>query len=341
MVAALQRILIIQLRQLGDILLTTPCVRELRRAYPDGRITFLCHSMGRLVLEENPFLDEQFYYDAGGAWYEWQVMRTLRERSFDLVFDFMSNPRSALYTLMTGAPRRVAFDTRRRFAATEIVSRSDESDYIVREKFRLLEAAGVAASDESLALPWGEQHTRPLMELMGREAGFRAARWRVVLSPTHRREARRWPIAAYAAIAERLYARGDTAIVWTWGPGEEAVIDAAVALTQVPTIKAPKTGFRELAALIANCDLFIGNSNGPSHVAVATATPSLQLHGPTQARAWCPLTPLHQAVSAPGGILAALGVDAVWDAVVAHAPVLEKSADARRQVGVRLKWTRT
>jgi ADP-heptose:LPS heptosyltransferase len=67
-------------------------------------------------------------------------------------------------------------------------------------------------------------------------------------------------------------------------------------MSQGVGIKSPKTTFRELAALIGESHLFIGNSNGPSHVAVAMDTPSIQLHGPTSAVSWCPMTERHRAV---------------------------------------------
>ncbi|MHA0111348.1 glycosyltransferase family 9 protein, partial [Klebsiella pneumoniae] len=77
-----------------------------------------------------------------------------RARQFTHVFDFMNNPRSAFYTWMTGAPRRYAFDSTRWLAYTQTVPRSIRADYIVRDKFRLLRAAGIEASDERLVLPW-------------------------------------------------------------------------------------------------------------------------------------------------------------------------------------------
>ena len=295
--------------------------------------------MGRLVLEDNPYIDEKFYYNERGSLHELRLMRTLAERRFDAVIDFMANPRSALYAFASRAPRRIAFWSRRRFFYTETVARALESDYIVREKFRLLAAlGGVTARSEELCLPWMEQHTSPLMEVLGREDAFRNARQRIVISPTNRRQGRRWPLQHYARLAERLAQLPETSVMWVWGPGEEELINEVMALTKVPTLKAPPTGFRELAALIANCDLFIGNSNGPSHIAVAVATPSLQIHGPTQARAWSPQTLTHRAIEAPHGDLLTLDPNKVWHEIEAMWDVVQKSADARRQHGVKIRW---
>ena len=56
-----KKILIIQLRQLGDVLLTTPCVQTIKKDSPDHHITFLSHAMGCHVLAENPYIDDHLY----------------------------------------------------------------------------------------------------------------------------------------------------------------------------------------------------------------------------------------------------------------------------------------
>ena len=136
-----------------------------------------------------------------------------------------------------------------------------------------------------MALPWDQSHLGPL-NLLLKDEGFASAPIRVVLSPTHRRLVRQWPKSSYAALADRLVAEWGAHVLWAWGPGERGFVTEAMGLCKQKTFLCPETTFRELAALFANCDLFVGNSNGPSHVAVAAGLPSFQLHGPTRLRAW-------------------------------------------------------
>src|SRR5262249_20340920 len=126
--------------------------------------------------------------------------------------------------------------------------------------------------------------------------------FRIVLSPTHRRVERRWSLENYAKLADYLTKDWGAFVSWLWGPGEEQEIDKVMSLCKEKTYKAPPTTFRELAAFVANHDLFSGNSNGPSHVAIAVGIMSLQLHGFTQASAWSPLNEDHQAVENHNGI---------------------------------------
>jgi ADP-heptose:LPS heptosyltransferase len=100
----------------------------------------------------------------------------------------------------------------------------------------------------------------------------------------------------WAELAVWLEKSKNAKVIWIWGPGEEQEIDDVIKLSGGVGVKSPKTTFRELAALIKESHLFIGNSNGPSHVAVAMDTSSIQLHGPTSAVSWCPMTERHRAV---------------------------------------------
>jgi ADP-heptose:LPS heptosyltransferase len=348
-----ERILVVQLRQLGDILLTTPCLRAIKRERPKARVTFLSHAMGRLVLDHCPYLDEHFVYGSDWSWrQEWGLAATLRERRFDLVLDFMGNPRSAFYSWRTGATERLSYTSARRFLYTATIPPAAGPCYIVREKFMLLRAAGFlahAAGDPALVLPWFEGHTQPFMRFYATHAAVRDAPLKVGLSPTHRRPARRWPLARWAELATRLSAEWQAAVIWLWGPGEEALIDEAMALTaersHAPTFKAPATSFREMAALIGNLDLFIGNSNGLSHVAVAGDVPSLQLHGPTEAASWSPLTARHRALQSPEWAtrrdqarIDLIGVDDVWSALAAMRGEIDAYAAAAKGKRPRLAW---
>lgn len=338
----MRQILLIQLRQLGDILLTTPCIREIKRELPRATVTFLSHKMGKLILENNPYLDEFYTYDPTVSWLEeWRLMQHLRHKKYDLVIDFMNNPRSALYTMMTRSTLRYAFRSKRFLAYTQMIPRGNGQEYIVRDKFRLLESAGFQPKDVSLTLPWFERHAGPLMHVLGENLEFRKSPLRVVMSPTHRREARRWPLESYARLAEMLTRQWNAHVTWIWGPGEEDVARTVAAMCQVPTLIAPPTNFRECAAYIANSDLMIANSNGPSHVAVATDICTLQLHGPTAAQAWCPLTKKHEAVQSPSAAMADISVDRVWEKLQSMKLIIEAQAAKRQAQGVRYKWTVT
>ena len=341
-----KKILIVQLRQLGDILLTTPSIRELKKQWPDASIDFLAHPMGRLILEGNPHLDHILTYDENAKLLDQlRFLKHLRDKRYDIVLDFMYNPRSAFLSFATRAPRRLAFPSRRDFYFTEQIPASKRVEYIVREKFRYLKFLGLNPSNLTLELPWNESHVKPTTDFFLRNPQFASAKVRVAISPTHRRAERQWPVERYANIADRLVSEFNASVVWIWGPGEEEFVKNALVLCKQPMLLAPRTSFRELAAFLANCDLFIGNSNGPSHVAVANSQSSLQIHGTTYAAAWCPQNRLHRALQSGGnlpqgrGPIGLIQSEEVWHALGDMWVDVENVAEKLRIFGIKSNWT--
>lgn len=290
------RVLIIQLRQLGDILLTTPCIKAIKTALPATKVSFLAHPMAKPILKGNSYLDEAFYYNPDqGIGDFFRLTAKLRQRKFALIADFMHNPRSALlaFAASTGDCLRATMSGRRNFMYHHSYEAPEE--YIVREKLGLLTSLGLEGPFEHRPLvPWDEGDLGPASRLF--EGASEASGPRVILSATHRRPHRRWPKASYIELARYLYTAWHADIIWIWGPGEEDFVIDIIKDTPVPSRISPNTTLKELAALLANADFFVGNSNGPSHFAVSQDTPSFQLHGHTSLRSWCPLTNHHRGI---------------------------------------------
>lgn len=289
-------------------------MRAIKEDNPQHRITFLCHSMGRTILENSPYIDELILYNEKNWHQYWNFALSLRKRKFSKVFDFMANPRSAKLAWLTRAPERYSFSTGRDWAFNRIVPRAHPSDYVVREKFKLLRTAGFEARNEELVMPWSEKDLGPYKELMQKQS-FASAPFKIALSPTHRKEVRRWPLDSYKELAERLIKEKQAAIVWTWGPGEKHIIDELIDTCTVPTFASPKTTLQELTAMLSHMDLFVGNSNGASHFAVASGCSTLKISGPnSEPQAWSPLNERHRSIDSSEDIRL-VKCDDVWDIV--------------------------
>ena len=326
------KVLIIQLRQLGDILLTTPVIRALKDHAPDAQVDFMTYPMGKLIIPGNSLVRRHVIAPQQGVGQAWRFLREIRRERYDVVLDFMATPRSAVIARMIPADQRIAFQTTRAPFYSVVMPRGRGNQYIVREKFELLKPIGVLAPDVRMMLPWKEQDAQVVYSLMRECSSFANAKRRVILSPTHRRQERKWPADRWAELALWLERSEQASVLWAWGPGEEQEIDRLIKLSSGAGVKMPKTTFRELAAITANCDLFIGNSNGPSHVSVAVNTPSLQLHGPTSATSWCPQTLRHRAIQRER-MVDILAAD-VQSAVVDHWPVVDEHAKQVRLHGL-------
>lgn len=293
------KILIIQLRQLGDILLTTPCIRAIKTKYPSSDLYFLSHTMGRFILEGNPYLKGTFYYDPKWSISQFiKMILALRKEKFDIILDYMHNPRSAFLSLASSHSKTIrgTLSGRRNIFYNYISEENGDGKYLVKNKLALLQMMDIATGDERLIFPWERTHLKPYLTLQKQMESFGEQSPIVVISPTHRRLERLWAKDHYLKLATYLYKSWNAKILWIWGPGEQEYVESFPKNLSFQSFLSPKCSLKELAAILANCNLFVGNSNGPSHIAVSQNVPSFQIHGPTSLKSWCPNNFLHRGI---------------------------------------------
>src|SRR5438105_649719 len=101
------KILALQLKRIGDLILTTPALWALRQALPDAHITLVADAGCRELLPAIDYVNEALVYNrAGGNGTLW---RRLAFRGFDVCLDFTGNDRSVFFTILSKAPKRIAF----------------------------------------------------------------------------------------------------------------------------------------------------------------------------------------------------------------------------------------
>ncbi len=274
--------LLIQLRQIGDVVLTTPVARILKEARPGCRVAFLTERPSDQLLRGNPWIDEIILNDRRAPW--WGTLGlgvALRRRRFDAVLDFMGNPRSALLTFLSGAPTRISYPAPGRgLLYTHRVAPT--RDYAVEIKKRLLLPLGITSDlgrpEIHLTKEERDRARRLRRDLLGGAPGRL-----VTVDPTHRRATRRWPAGHYGALCRLAADHLGVVPVVLWGPGERPVAEEVAAASKGAARVAPATGLRDMAALIAAADLHVGNCSAPRHIAVAVGTPTFTVLGSTSA----------------------------------------------------------
>jgi len=274
----LRRLLLIQSYFMGDVLLATPAIRAARRAFPDARLEFLTLGPGVDALAGNPHLDEVIRLERGGR-AQLRLIRELRRRRYDAIIDFLSNPRTALLTALTGARYRIGIRAGgpRDLAYTALVPRERGQVYMARQKVRLLGPLGIdpdSVTDLSLEIAIGAEERAWAAEVWDR-TGLAAGAPVVAISPVSRERFKQWGAERWAAVADRIAASGFSVLV-TSGPGERDQARAVVERMRHPAVwDYGPTTIRQLAALYERCVLWIGNDGGPKHVAAAAGTPTV------------------------------------------------------------------
>jgi len=339
------RILVIQLRRLGDVMMTTPLLRQLRRAMPRARIDLLSEEASRPLVGLNPHLDEFIRMPAHATLVDLLDMaRLLRARRYDWVIDCQGLPKTALLARSTGAPVRVGYGGRwwRRpaYTARHVAA---GAEYSARDKLRLLARLldGCAApdlADLDLEIPVGPE-VRRAGEAFCR-SWFDGA---PVLPPARPDGPRRWPVAALFGVSRRSYKvwppehlveigrrleRRGLRPFLVFGPGEaEAALRVAAGLGPGALVDYPVPGILVLKEILARCALFVGNDGGPKHLASASGIPAVAVFGHVHPEAWTrPDDPGQRWVATasssrrlptagpcePAATLAELPVEAVW-----------------------------
>jgi len=284
------RILLIQLKRAGDVVVTTPVISALKKKFPATEIDFLVEKPFIPLLEHNPHLHRSRTYDKTDILSTW---RRIRETHYDWIFDFQSSPRSALVCLASGAALTAGYQVPFwGLAYKTTVKRPGANLSVVEGKFTLIEKVTGPLDHET------ERHLfLTLEEKNWAEAALVSPQAPVGIIPTHRHPIRRWHAASFIDLARRLQKK--TPVWWFWGPGEESYVQAIA--KEVPgSVMVPATSLRHMAALLARCRCVITNDNGPMHIATAVGTPTITIYGPTDPLCWNPGGPRHRAIAAEG-----------------------------------------
>ena len=331
-----KRILIILPRQLGDILLGSSIAYALREKYPHAQISWLAHPMGKQLLEGHPALNKVHYHPLWKSkkwqeffknpfnilfaylkylWGELRFLALLRQEKYDLVVDSICTPRTALQARVSGAADRLGLRTRwnRNWAYTWLCNTDSWSQkYAAQARLDLLEPViGKAACENPPKhwldswIPQKDMHLQRI-DALTQELDLENSPF-VIFSPTHRRELRRWPGASYVQLALRIIEQHNWKVIWIWGPDEFELADElhrclqkellARGLPTSASLLPPLLKLSEVAVLAGRSRLWVGNSNGLSHVAVAGGARTVQIHGPTTSTPWThPNSAKHEAV---------------------------------------------
>jgi heptosyltransferase III len=278
-----KRALFIQLRRIGDILMCTPAIRAFKKQFPECRLDFLTEIPD--VLQGNPYISSIIDVDRSKEFniaYQYRLIRKIHAAKYDLVIDFLANPRSAYYSFLSRARTRLSYGYgHRRWAYNIVPHKDNELIFAADDKLRLLKSIGV--SDGGLGLNfYPSEHNREEARKILTDIPDPI----ITLSPVSRRVYRRWPLENYATLADRLIAKFNASVVILTGPGEEEAADkiAALSKTRIHDIRVSNLGL--LGAIFECSSLHIGNDNGPKHIAVACGAPTLAIFGTDNPISW-------------------------------------------------------
>jgi lipopolysaccharide heptosyltransferase I len=299
------RLLVIRLGAVGDVIRTLPAVRWIKRACPAVPIAWVVEDLSRDLLLGQPDIDEVIRFPrrelrealahplrAARAFAA--LLRILRSRRFTVAADFQGSCKSGLLALLSGARRRVGFAPGHSREASWIFTNEWVRPPVARmnrvaRNLQVASALGGSDDDVTVPLPELAEDRAEADRIVGElRAGGRRV---VVFSPgtSHRQRHKRWPIGHYARLASLMQRTIGVTPAIAWGPGEEEIARAIVLESGDGAQLLPPMGLRLLASVLRRADLFVGADTGPMHLAWAVGCPVVAVFGPTDPALNAPL----------------------------------------------------
>ena len=288
----MEKILLIRLSSLGDIVLTTPAIRAIRTHYPNAYIAMLVAKQSADVLRQNPHLNEIIQFNRSAKDKDTgemvRIVRILRQRKFALSFDFQRKLRTELLMYLSGASERVGKGLLCTLRVPEQGNKHATEHY-----FDLLHAAGIPAEDRQLEMFLSKTERADACYAF-EEAGISEIQLKIGLFPGAGWKLREWMPERFAAIGDRLVTQYDAQVIIYGGPKEGELVHKVKNMMQHPSIAfSGNLHIRQLAACIEKCDMFLTNDTGPMHIAAAVGTPTIALFGPGNHHRFQPIGDSH------------------------------------------------
>jgi heptosyltransferase III len=274
------RILVIALRRLGDVLLTTPLIRSLRRAWPLAKIDILVFSDTAAILDGNPDIDDVIHTPQDGSAGQGLALAWRLWRDYDLAVTTQAGDRPTFFAIIAGRKRAGPVENRLiGWVKQQMLNRHmpmSEGAHRVEDVLSLARLLGIPPVAEVVCPrattrpdllpddPYAVIHAAPM---------FRYKQW----------HAQGWRAAASYLVAQRLK------VVVTGGPSEaeRLYLDEIWQGADVHRLDG-KLGWPELTAALSTARVFIGPDTSVTHLAAATGCPTVALYGPTDPRLWGP-----------------------------------------------------
>lgn len=286
----IKKVLIIQIRPFGDVLLNTSYFPFLRKKLPDAKIDFLVCRPYHKVLENNSYIDDVVVFRKGkGVRYFLERIKLLiriNRSKYDLIIDQLQGTTSAQVTLFSRAKHRIAYSHARWKFLYNIRVRPKKQRYSASMKFDLLQPLGIKEEPYQLYY-YIKQESIAYIDKWLKNEKLKEQKF-ICLSPGSPRNRKKWKAENYAKLADLILEKIDLKIVLLWGPDEKNDVKKVLNSMKHKPIVALPTNYNQAATMLKKSELLICNDGGLNHLSVAVGAPSLAIFGNTNPLNWSP-----------------------------------------------------
>src|SRR6266568_4347146 len=288
-----QRVLVVRLRSIGDVVLTTPTLFALRRFLPKAQIDILLEDWVAPVLDGFEHVDNVITMQRGSAVSRLRVARRLRAERYDVVYNLHGGTTATLLTRATGARHRVGFahyqyqKLHNHLAPSSLLLWGKDKAHSVEQQLALIGWTGVPVTDRPPThLAVTEYAVAAVAEKL-RAAGLDEATPFALVHPTASYATKQWATDKFARVVEHLALRQLVSVAIS-APAEAPLVQEMKRSASAPIVGVMDLSLPEVSALAARARLFVGNDSGIAHIAAAVGAPSVVIFGSSNVNHWRP-----------------------------------------------------
>lgn len=302
------KILIYQPKQLGDILLCTPLLREIKKTLPQSEVHFLTSKIGKQVLKNNPYIDYLHISNkVDPISLKLKLLKNLRKTKFNIVFDMMSTSKSVLFLSLLKS--KSIFASRKRFQgllSTKVIDESKNPyQYSVYSKLlyfnEWLYFIGKSSSAKTDLLDYSQDLEIFLDDSEKNHIQKFISKYEIssqntiALNVVSRRDYKIWSPEKFVKIVIFLLDR-KYKILFLYGPGEKELVSKVLQLLPKNYLNDKNLlvdydflDVRNLFGVLQSCRMYIGNDGGPKHLACAAQLPTVTIFQNLNPKNWTPV----------------------------------------------------
>ncbi|MFH0733674.1 MAG: glycosyltransferase family 9 protein [bacterium] len=289
----IERILIIKLRGIGDVILTTIVLDNLRKAFPNCQIDFLTDSPSVPLLKPLKQIDNVIEFNRKNIFKRLLLFPIIRNKKYDLVLDFFSNPASAQLTYFSKAKYRVGFPYKGRTYAYNYFGPSERDKFHSADlNLELLKSINLPNDSKTLYVGLEENHIKFADDFF--YSNFNKNEFVVGIIPGGGWASKKCDPIKFAEITDEIISKYNVKVLILWGPGDKTEAEEIIHFMKHKSVLAPATTINQMAAIIQKCKFIIANDSGPMHISAALGTPTLAIHGPTNPKLQGPYGNKHE-----------------------------------------------
>jgi len=286
------RFLIIQLRQIGDVLISTTLCETLKQNYPDAQVDYAVYDYTAPIAENNPFIDNLIVVPSGFAIYKMlKTISFMRRQHYDYAIDILNTPKSVYLATLSGAKKMIGpqndknrsrkYDAQ--IAYNDNFLADDPACISVKNRLCLLTAVNDNLTfSTQYKLHLSEEEIAQAQKLL-QQHGVNFDKPLFFFSPGSRSpEQKQWATDNFINVINDCIERYDAQIILYPGPTQtkQSSIIQNKAIKPENIFIFTHYNLREMATIVKLSDLFVGNDSGVAHIAIALGTPSITIFSP-------------------------------------------------------------